>query len=258
MIIKRFLLSITILSTLIFAQGHVVLPGESGAIVSFNYDKGVDFFGDEDFSKDNYNNSVDIAYVFDGPFGIDLFYGHSFFNANDESDITEGEFDFSNDFRSKNIDLSDKSFSFGFTYYLNNNANMPVDMLFGLKYGVSNYDSDILDMLNKDFHKKYYTLQVGIYKHFETNGEFRLVPTLTLDFTNEKNIHKETIVIEGDIATEETISNTENYTNIHFGFPIVFNQGKVLKQSEFIFEPTLSEIFGETHLGFRISFLFNN
>ena len=104
-------------------------------------------------------------------------------------------------------------------------------------------------------------MQVGAYKNLETNAEFRVVPTLVLDLINEKNIHKETIIIEGDIATEETVSSTKNHTNIHFGFPIVFDQGMVLKQSintQFIVEPTLSRVFGETHFGFKVSFLFNN
>ena len=193
-------------------------------------------------------------------FGIDFSYGYSFFNSKDEYDVAEGEFDFSGDFRSNNPDLSDQGFSLGFTYYLNNNANIPVDMLFGLRYGASDYDSDALDVLDQDFHKKYYTVQVGAYKNLETNAEFRVVPTLVLDLINEKNIHKE-IVIEDDITTDETVSSTKSHTNVHFGFPIVFDQGTVLKQSvntQFIVEPTLSRVFGETHFGFKVSFLFNN
>ena len=182
------------------------------------------------------------------------------FNSKNEYDVAEGEFDFSGDFRSNNPDLGDQGFSLGFTYYLNNNANMPVDMLFGLRYGANDYDSDALDVLDQDFHKKYYTVQVGAYKNLETSAQFRVVPTLTLNLINEKNIHKE-IVIEDDITTDETVSSTKSHTNVQFGFPIVFDQGTVLKQSintQFIVEPTLSRVFGETHFGFRVSFLFNN
>ena len=260
MTIKKFL-SVIIFSTFLFAQGHVVLPGQNGIIASFEYDRSVDFFGEGDFLRDNYNNSVNVGYVYNGLFGIDFSYGYSFFNSKKEYDVAEGEFDFSGDFRSNNPDLGDQGFSLGFTYYLNNNANMPVDMLFGLRYGASDYNSDALDVLDQDFHKKYYTVQVGAYKNIETNAEFRVVPTLVLDLINEKNIHKETIIIEGDIATEDTVSSTKNHTNIHFGFPIVFDQGMVLKQSintQFIVEPTLSRVFGETHFGFKVSFLFNN
>ena len=260
MTIKQFL-SVIVFLTFLVAQGHVVLPGQNGTIASFEYDRSVDFFGEGDFLRDNYNNSVNVGYVYNGLFGIDFSYGYSFFNSKKEYDVAEGEFDFSGDFRSNNPDLSDQGFSLGFTYYLNNNTNMPVDMLFGLRYGASDYDSDALDALDQDFHKKYYTVQVGVYKNLETNAQFRIVPTLTLNLINEKNIHRETIIIEGDIATEDTVSSTKNHTNVHFGFPIVFDQGTVLKQSantQFIVEPTLSSVFGETHLGFKVSFLFNN
>ena len=260
MTIKQFL-SVIVFSTFLFAQGHVVLPGQNGIIASFEYDRSVDFFGEGDFLRDNYNNSVNVGYVYNGLFGIDFSYGYSLFNSKDEYDVAEGEFDFSGDFRSNNPDLSDQGFSLGFTYYLNNNANMPVDMLFGLRYGANDYDSDVLDTLDQDFHKKYYTIQVGAYKNLETSAQFRVIPTLMLNLINEKNIHKETIIIEGDIATEDTVSSTKNHTNIHFGFPIVFDQGMVLKQSvntQFIVEPTLSRVFGETHFGFKVSFLFNN
>ncbi len=260
MAIKQFL-SVIVFLTFLVAQGHVVLPGQNATIASFEYDRSVDFFGEGDFLRDNYNNSVNVGYVYNGLFGIDFSYGYSFFNSKKEYDVAEDEFDFSGDFRSNNPDLSDQGFSLGFTYYLNNNANMPVDMLFGLRYGASDYDSDALDALDQDFHKKYYTVQVGAYKSLETNAQFRIVPTLTLDLINEKNIHRETIIIEGDIATEDTVSSTKNHTNVHFGFPIVFDQGTVVKQSantQFIVEPTLSRVFGETHLGFKVSFLFNN
>lgn len=260
MAIKQFL-SVIVFLTFLVAQGHVVLPGQNGTIASFEYDRSVDFFGEGDFLRDNYNNSVNVGYVYNGLFGIDFSYGYSFFNSKKEYDVAEDEFDFSGDFRSNNPDLSDQGFSLGFTYYLNNNTNMPVDMLFGLRYGASDYNSDALDALDQDFHKKYYTVQVGAYKTLETNAQFRIVPTLTLDLINEKNIHRETIIIEGDIATEDTVSSTKNHTNVHFGFPIVFDQGTVLKQSantQFIVEPTLSSVFGETHLGFKVSFLFNN
>ena len=89
----------------------------------------------------------------------------------------------------------------------------------------------------------------------------RKVLRVFLTEESKKNIHRETIIIEGDIATEDTVSSTKNHTNVHFGFPIVFDQGTVLKQSsntQFIVEPTLSRVFGETHLGFKVSFLFNN
>ena len=260
MAIKQFL-SVIVFLTFLVAQGHVVLPGQNGTIASFEYDRSVDFFGEGDFLRDNYNNSVNVGYVYNGLFGIDFSYGYSFFNSKKEYDVAEDEFDFSGDFRSNNPDLSDQGFSLGFTYYLNNNTNMPVDMLFGLRYGASDYNSDALDALDQDFHKKYYTVQVGVYKNLETNAQFRIVPTLTLNLINEKNIHRETIIIEGDIATEDTVSSTKNHTNVHFGFPIVFDQGTVLKQSantQFIVEPTLSSVFGETHLGFKVSFLFNN
>ena len=260
MAIKQFL-SVIVFLTFLVAQGHVVLPGHNATIASFEYDRSVDFFGEGDFLRDNYNNSVNVGYVYNGLFGIDFSYGYSFFNSKKEYDVAEDEFDFSGDFRSNNPDLSDQGFSLGFTYYLNNNTNMPVDMLFGLRYGASDYNSDALDALDQDFHKKYYTVQVGVYKNLETNAQFRIVPTLTLNLINEKNIHRETIIIEGDIATEDTVSSTKNHTNVHFGFPIVFDQGTVLKQSantQFIVEPTLSSVFGETHLGFKVSFLFNN
>jgi len=259
MTIKQFL-SVIVFSTFLFAQGHVVLPNQNGIIASFEYNRSVDLFGEGDFLRDNYNNSVNVGYVYNGLFGIDFSYGYSFFNSKDEDDGAEGEFDFSGDFRSNNPDLGDQGFSLGFTYYLNNNANMPVDMLFGLRYGANDYDSDTLDALDQDFHKKYYTVQVGAYKNLETSAQFRVVPTLTLNLINEKNIHKE-IVIEDDIATDETISSTKSHTNVQFGFPIVFDQGTVLRQSvntQFIVEPTLSRVFGETHFGFKISFLFNN
>ncbi|GIT56666.1 MAG: hypothetical protein Ct9H300mP18_00950 [Candidatus Neomarinimicrobiota bacterium] len=167
MTIKKFL-SVIIFSTFLFAQGHVVLPGQNGIIASFDYDRSVDFFGEGDFLRDNYNNSVNVGYVYNGLFGIDFSYGYSFFNRKREYDVAEGEFDFSGDFRSNNPDLGDQGFSLGFTYYLNNNANMPVDMLFGLRYGANDYDSDALDVLDQDFHKKYYTIQVGAYKNLET------------------------------------------------------------------------------------------
>ena len=112
MTIKQFL-SVIVFSTFLFAQGHVVLPGQNGIIASFEYDRSVDFFGEGDFLRDNYNNSVNVGYVYNGLFGIDFSYGYSLFNSKNEYDVAEGEFDFSGDFRSNNPDLSDQGFSLG-------------------------------------------------------------------------------------------------------------------------------------------------
>ena len=80
MAIKQFL-SVIVFLTFLVAQGHVVLPGQNGTIASFEYDRSVDFFGEGDFLRDNYNNSVNVGYVYNGLFGIDFSYGYSFFNS---------------------------------------------------------------------------------------------------------------------------------------------------------------------------------
>ena len=73
MTIKQFL-SVIVFSTFLVAQGHVVLPGQNGIIASFEYDRSIDFFGEGDFLRDNYNNSVNVGYVYNGLFGIDFSY----------------------------------------------------------------------------------------------------------------------------------------------------------------------------------------
>ena len=63
MAIKQFL-SVIVFLTFLVAQGHVVLPGHNATIASFEYDRSVDFFGEGDFLRDYYNNSVNVGYVY--------------------------------------------------------------------------------------------------------------------------------------------------------------------------------------------------
>jgi len=253
------LLSIIFLSTSLLAQGHMVSSNQNAVIVSFGYDRSVDFFGEGKFLRDSYNNSLNLSYIYNEFLGFDLSYGYSLFNRKDSYSDSENSFDFSDNFRENNPDISDKGFSFGVTYHLEDNEKMPIDMSFGLRYGNSDYNNDVLDTTNQDFYRKYYALEIAAYTTMEANANFNVGPILKLSFINEKNIHDEISIIEESVTTE-TVSKNDNHVNIKVGFPILFDQGAFqnLGDTQFIIEPTLSNAFGETYFGFNVGFLFNN
>ena len=80
------------------------------------------------------NGLLDLGYVYNGIFGIDLGYGYS---LNDKKDMSialiqrkkgqstseDENFNFVENFRSENADVGDKTFSFGLTYYINEKPN---------------------------------------------------------------------------------------------------------------------------------------
>ena len=134
-----------------------------------------------------------------------------------------------------------------------------MDMSFGLRYGNSDYNNDILDTTNQDFYRKYYVLEVAGYTTIEANAQFNVGPILKLSFVNEKNIHDDIIIVE-EVVTTETISKNNSHINVELGFPILFDQGAFqnLGDVQFSIEPTLSNAFGETHFGINVGFLFNN
>ena len=253
------LLSVIFLSTSLLAQGHMVSSNQNAVIVSFGYDRSVDFFGEGKFLRDSYNNSLNLSYIYNGFLGFDLSYGYSLFNSKDSYGDADNAFNFSDNFRENNPDISDQGFSLGLTYHLKDNEKMPIDMSFGLRYGNSDYDNDVLNTTNQDFYRKYYVLEVAGYTTIEANAQFNVGPILRLNFVNEKNIHDEIVIVE-DITTSETVSKNDSHINIELGFPILFDQGAFqnLGDVQFIVEPTLSSAFGETHFGINVGFLFNN
>lgn len=112
------LLSIIFLSTSLLAQGHMLRPDQNAVTVSFGYDRSIDFFGEGKLLRDSYNNSLNLSYIYNGFLGFDFSYGYSLFNSKDSYGDAENTFDFSDNFRENNPDISDKGFSFGVTYHL--------------------------------------------------------------------------------------------------------------------------------------------
>ncbi len=148
------LLSIIFLSTSLLAQGHMLQSDQNAVTVSFGYDRSLDLFGEGKLLRDSYNNSLNLSYIYNGFLGFDFSYGYSLFNSKESYDDAENTFDFSDSFRENNPDVSDKGFSLGLTYHLKDNERMPLDMSFGLRYGNSDYNNDILDTTNQDFYRK--------------------------------------------------------------------------------------------------------
>lgn len=260
---KKFILTIVSTITFLSAQTHIIPEAFSGFTVSFKHDQNVDFFGEGKFLRDSYGNGIGVGYVYNGTIGIDLEYGYSLYDRKDsysflpaDSDLPEPSedesFNFIDNFRTENSELGDKGFSFGLTYYVNENQtifeqNLPVNFSLGFRYGSANYSSNALDFLNQDFYGKFYSLELGIYKEIETNASFYMIPRIKLNITNEKNIYDS--ITENDGT--ESFSLGSNYFEI--AVPFILNSSGA---GQPFIEPSLANKFGTTHLGIRFGYLF--
>jgi len=262
---KIFITLLLFFSTILYSQNHLVMAGKSATTVSFGYDQNVDFFGEGKFARPSYGNNINIGYVYDGMVGIDFSYGYSSydrkktytFDLTGEQSNPDGDpkFNFVESFRSDNPDVSDKGFSLGLTYYFNSvQFNLPVNLSAGFRYGSANFDNDALDSLEQDFYGKSYALEFGVSKELETSAQFVMIPRLTIDIINEKNIY--------DSISEEdgTASFKASHIYTEFALPFIFDPGVVTNVnslSQFFVELVLANKYGSTHLGVRFGFLFN-
>ena len=260
---KKILLLIVFTCSILNAQTHIVPDKFTGFSVSFKHDQNVDFFGEGKLLRDSYGNGLGIGYIYDETFGVDLEYGYSFFDRKDvysffqaDSEIpvlSEDEnFNFVENFRTENAGLGDKKFSFGLTYYINENQTffdqaLPVNLSLGLRYGSASYSSNALNYLDQDFYAKFYSLEFGVYKEIETSASFYMIPRIKLNITNEKNIHDSLIEDSGT----ESFSLSSNYFEI--ALPFILNNSSVGKP---FIEPIIANKYGTTHLGLKFGFLF--
>ena len=262
---KIFITLLLLFPTILPAQTHLVMPGESATIVSFGYNQNVDFFGEGEFVRPSYGNNINVGYVYNGMIGIDFSYGYSSYDrketytfdlTGEQSDPDGGpKFNFTESFRSNNPDVSDKGFSIGLTYYLNAmQFNLPVNLSAGLRYGSSDFSNNALDDLEQDFYGKSYALELGASKELETNAKFVIIPRLTIDIINEKNIY--------DSSSEEdgTASFNASHVYTEIALPFIFESGVVTNLnslSQFFVEPIIANKYGTTHIGVRFGFLFH-
>ncbi|MCH1546399.1 MAG: hypothetical protein L7S51_00375 [Candidatus Marinimicrobia bacterium] len=260
---KKLLSLIVLTCSILNAQTHIIPEGFTGFSVSFKHDQNVDFFGEGKFLRDSYGNGLGIGYIYDGTFGIDLEYGYSFFDRKDaysflpaDSELPEPSedeyFNFVENFRSENAGIGDKGFSFGLTYYINENQTLfdqalPVNLSLGFRYGSASYSSNALNYLDQDFYGKFYSLEFGVYKEIETSASFYMIPRIKLNITNEKNIH-DSLTEDNDT---ESFSLSSNYFEI--ALPFILNNTSV---GQPFVEPSIANKYGTTHLGLKFGFLF--
>jgi hypothetical protein len=260
---KKLLSLIILTCSILNAQTHIIPEGFTGYSVSFKHDQNVDFFGEGKFLGDSYGNGLGIGYIYNGNFGVDLEYGYSFFDRKDAysflpadselPELSEDEyFNFVENFRSENAGIGDKRFSFGLTYYINENQTLfdqalPVNLSLGFRYGSASYSSNALNYLDQDFYGKFYSLEFGVYKEIETSASFYMIPRIKLNITNEKNIHDSLVEDDGT----ESFSLSSNYFEI--ALPFILNNTSV---GQPFVEPSIANKYGTTHLGLKFGFLF--
>ena len=183
---------------------------------------------------------------------------YNFQTIDGESSSENENFNFTKNFRSENANVGDKTFSFGLTYYLNENQNLfaqdlPINLSFGLRYGTKNYSSDALKFLDQDFYGKFYAFEFGAYKEIETNASFYMIPRFKLSVSSEKNIHDN---LETPLSDEEDL-DTDSFklssTYIEFALPFILNNTSA---GQPFIEPSIANKYGTTHLGLRFGFLF--
>ena len=148
--------------------------------------------------------------------------------------------------------MGDKGFSFGLTYYLNENQTLfdqalPVNLSLGFRYGSTNYSSTALTYLDQDFYGKFYSIELGVFKEIETSASFYMIPRIKLNITNEKNIYN---ALEEDSGTE-SFSLGSNYFEI--ALPFILNNTSA---GQPFVEPSIANKYGTTHLGLKFGFLF--
>ena len=246
--------------SILSAQANVVPDSYNGFTASFKYDKNVDFFGEGKFFRSSFSNNLSFGYIYNGLVGIDLTYGYSKYDRKDEYEISEESsqtlddsyFNFVDNFRVENKGVGDKGFSFGVTYYLNENQDilsteLPVNLSFGFRYGSASYSSKNLDLLDQDFYGKFYSIELGIFKEIETSADFFMIPRINLNLKNEKNIY-DSILIEGET---DSFNLSSNY--FEFALPFITEKASVGK---IFFEPSFSNKYGSSHIGLRFGFLF--
>ena len=270
---KKLLTIIIVSLSFLNAQTHIVPEGFSGLSVSFKHDQNVDFFGEGKFLRDSYENGIGFGYIYNGTLGIDLAYGYSLNNKKDEYSFntTDGEssseeenFNFVKNFRSENANVGDKAFSFGLTYYLNENQslfeyNLPINLSLGLRYGTKNYSSDALKFLNQDFYGKFYAIEFGAYKELETDANFFMIPRVKIGISNEKNIFDSMDALNtdegGSVLNENNDTNSFKVSSTYIEFALPFILNNTSAGQPFI-EPSIANKYGTTHLGLRFGFLF--
>lgn len=263
---KKILSIVVLACSFLSAQTHIVPEGFTGFSVSFKHDQNVDFFGEGKFLRDSYGNGLGVGYIYDGTFGVDFEYGYSlydrkdtytFFQADSEIPVlSEDEnFNFVDNFRSENAGVGDKGFSFGLTYYLNENQTLfdqalPVNLSLGFRYGSTNYSSTALTYLDQDFYGKFYSIELGVFKEIETSASFYMIPRIKLNITNEKNIYDAVSIQQSDGVTE-SFSLGSNYFEI--ALPFILNNTST---GQPFVEPSIANKYGTTHLGLKFGFLF--
>ncbi len=261
---KKLLSLVVFACSVLSAQTHIVPEGYTGFTVAFKHNQNVDFFGDGKFLRDSYGNGLGVGYIYNGTFGIDLEYGYSFYNRKDAysflscnssesaAPCEDQNFNFVNNFRTENPGVGDKGFSFGLTYYVNENQtfinnNLPVNFSLGFRYGSTSYSSNSLSFLSQDFYGKFYSFEFGLYKEVETSASFYMIPRLQLNITNEKNIHDSL----NETNRTESFSLSSNYFEI--ALPFILN---VTSAGQPFIEPSIANKYGSTHLGLKFGFLF--
>lgn len=260
---KKLLSLIVLTCSILNAQTHINPEGFTGFSVSFKHDQNVDFFGEGKFLRGSYGNGLGVGYIYNGTFGIDLEYGYSFFDRKDAysflpadselPELSEDEnFNFVENFRAENAGLGDKGFSFGLTYYINENQTifdqaLPVNLSLGFRYGSTSYSSNALNYLDQDFYGKFYSLEFGIYKEIETSASFYMIPRIKLNITNEKNIY--------DSLTDDNDTESFNLSSNYFEIALPFILNNTSVGQPFV-EPSIANKYGTTHLGLKFGFLF--
>ena len=264
---KILIIALLLFPTLLLSQTHLVVPGKTATIVSFERDQNIDFFGEGKFIRSSYGNGINVGYVYNGLVGIDFSYGYSSydrkktytFDLTGEQSNPDGDpqFNFTETFRSDNPDVGDQGFSLGITYYFDPAQFQElkvVTLSLGVRYGSSTFSSTALDSLEQDFYGKSYALEFGISKEFETDAQFVIIPRLEINMINEKNIY--------DSLSEEDGTTSFNSSTVYtaLAVPFIFEPGVITNQNsltEFFVEPSIANKYDTTHLGVRFGFLFN-
>ena len=263
---RIFITLLLFFPSILSAQTHLALPGQTTTTVSFGYNQNVDFFGEGKFIRPSYGNAIHVGYVYNGIFGVDFSYGYSSYDRKETYtfDLTgeqsnpdgDPQFNFTETFRSDNPDVGDDGFSLGFTYYLDPAQfnNLPVNFSAGFRYGSSNFSSDALDSLEQDFYGKSYALELGISKDFQTDAQFVIIPRLKINIMKGKNIYDSILEDDGTSSFNASTIYTE------LAVPFIFEPGVITNQNsltEFFIEPSIANKYNTTHLGVRFGFLFN-
>ena len=123
---KIFITLLLFFPSILSAQTHLALPGQTTTTVSFGYNQNVDFFGEGKFIRPSYGNAIHVGYVYNGIFGVDFSYGYSSYDRKETYtfDLTgeqsnpdgDPQFNFTESFRSNNPDVGDDGFSLGFLH----------------------------------------------------------------------------------------------------------------------------------------------